>query len=67
MTGEMVTIYLNNELVVHNVPMENSLERNSPMYPFGPIELQNHKNPLQFKNIYVREIGGKTRASIPPF
>ena len=56
MVGDKVTIYLNNELVLHDVTMENSLERDKAMYPFGPIELQNHKNPLYFKNIYVREI-----------
>lgn len=59
MTGEKVTVYLNNELVAHDVSMENSLERDKAIYPFGPIELQNHKNPLYFKNIYVREIGAK--------
>jgi hypothetical protein len=57
MTGNKVSVYLNNELVVHDVTMENSLERGKEMYPLGPIELQNHKNPLYFKNIYVREIG----------
>jgi hypothetical protein len=56
MTGNKVTVYLNNELVVQNVAMENSLERDKPMYVVGPIELQNHKSPLYFKNIYVREL-----------
>ncbi len=57
MTGEKVTVYLNNQLVVHDVTMENSLERGKTMYPFGPLELQNHKTPLYFKNIHIREIG----------
>jgi hypothetical protein len=39
--------------------MENYWERDKPMYSTGPIELQNHKSPLYFKNIYVREIGGE--------
>ncbi len=59
MTGEKVSVYLNHELVVHDVTMENSLERDKPVYPFGPIELQNHKSRLFFKNIYVREISPK--------
>jgi hypothetical protein len=59
MTGDKVTVYLNDELVVNNVTMENSLEHGKTIYPFGPIELQNHKNPLYFKNIYVREIGAR--------
>lgn len=59
MTGDKVSVYLNNEFVVHDVTMENSLARDQPLYSFGPIELQNHKNPLYFKNIYVREIGAR--------
>jgi hypothetical protein len=58
MTGDKVTVYLNDKLVVNNVTMENYWERDKPMYSFGQIELQNHKSPLYFKNIYVREIGG---------
>ncbi len=57
MTGDKVTVYLNDELVVHNVTMENSVARGSPLYPLGQIELQNHKDPLWFKNIYIRELG----------
>ena len=56
MTGDKVTVYLNDELVVHNVTMENSVERGQPLYPLGQIELQNHGNNLYFKNIYIREL-----------
>lgn len=56
MLGEKVTVFLNGELVVHNVTMENYWERDKPIYPTGPIELQHHGNRLQFKNIYIREI-----------
>jgi hypothetical protein len=56
MLGEKVTVFLNGELVVHNVIMENYWERDKPIYPTGPIELQHHGNRLQFKNIYIREI-----------
>jgi hypothetical protein len=56
MTGEKVTVYLNNELVAHNVTMENYWERDKPIYPTGQIELQSHGNTLYFKNIYLREI-----------
>ena len=56
MVGERVTVYLNNELVVQSVPMENYWERGKPIYPLGQIELQHHTTPLEFKNIYVREI-----------
>ena len=56
MVGDKVTVYLNNTLVVQNVPLENYWERGKAIYPIGSIELQHHNSPLYFKNIYVREI-----------
>lgn len=56
MVGDKVTVWLNGELVVDNVVMENYWERDKPIYPTGSIELQNHGNTLYFKNIYVREL-----------
>ncbi len=55
MVGEKVSVWLNGELVVDNVVMENYWERTKPIYPTGQIELQNHGNTLYFKNIYLRE------------
>ncbi len=59
MVGEKVTVWLNGELVVDDVVMENYWERDKPIYPTGQIELQNHGNTLWFKNIYLREIASK--------
>ncbi len=56
MVGERVSVWLNGELVVDNVVMENYWERDKPIYPTGSIELQNHGNTLYFKNIYVKEL-----------
>ncbi len=56
MIGEKVTVYLNDELVVDNVVLENYWDRSKPIYPTGQIELQNHGNFLYFRNIYIREI-----------
>ena len=56
MRGEIVTIWLNGELVVDKVPMENYWDRTKPIAPTGPIELQHHGNPIEFKNIYIREL-----------
>ncbi len=56
MVGEKVSVWLNGELVVDNVTMENYWDRQKPIYPTGQIELQNHGNTLWFKNIYLREI-----------
>ncbi len=56
MIGELVTIYLNDVLVVENVAMENYWERDKPIYPVGQIELQSHGSQLYFRNVFMREI-----------
>jgi len=56
MIGELVTVYLNDELVVDNVVMENYWERDKPIYPNGQIELQSHGSYLYFRNVFIREI-----------
>jgi hypothetical protein len=56
MVGEKVTIYLNGELVVDNVTLENYWDYSKPIFPTGQIELQNHGNFLYFRNVYIREI-----------
>jgi hypothetical protein len=56
MVGEVVSVWLNGELVTDNVVMENYWDRAISIFPTGQIELQNHGNPLYFKNIYIREI-----------
>ena len=56
MIGEKVTVWLNGELVVDNVTMENYWNRAKPIYPTGQLELQSHGSKLRFRNIYLREI-----------
>ena len=56
MIGEKVTVYLNGQLVVDNVVMENYWDRAFPIYPAGSIELQAHGTDLAFRDIYVREL-----------
>jgi HEAT repeat protein len=56
MIGENVTVYLNGELVVNNVRMDNYWERSIPIFEEGTIELQAHGNELAFRDIYVKEI-----------
>lgn len=51
MVGEKVTVHLNGKLVVDNVPLDTLGGRTS-----GPILLQHHGNPLQFRNIYIKEL-----------
>ncbi|MBI5009080.1 MAG: DUF1080 domain-containing protein [Bacteroidia bacterium] len=59
MTGEKVSVWLNGELVVDNVTLENYWDRNIPIFPKGAIELQAHGTDLAFRDIYVREISDK--------
>src|SRR4030095_15562272 len=59
MVGEKVHVFLNGELVVNDVTLENYWDRNIPIFPTGQIELQNHGDQLWFKNVYIREIGTK--------
>ena len=60
MKGDKVTVWLNGELVVDKVPLENYWDRKSdpdkPLPDKGPIELQHHNSPLEFKNIYIKEL-----------
>ncbi len=56
MKGDRVSVWLNGELVVDNTPLENYFERGKPLPEKGPIELQHHNDPLEFKNIYIKEL-----------
>jgi HEAT repeat protein len=56
MIGEKVSVWLNGELVVDNVILENYWDRSIPIFPKGPIELQAHGTDLAFRDIYVWEI-----------
>jgi HEAT repeat protein len=59
MVGEKVSVWLNGELVVDKVTLENYWNRNVPIFPKGAIELQAHGTDLAFRDIYVREISEK--------
>ncbi len=65
MVGERVTVDLNGVRVVDNVVMENYWERDKPIYPTGQIELQAHSTPLEFRNIFLREIPAGEKAEPP--
>lgn len=68
MVGEKVTVYLNGELVVDDVTLENYWARqlklpDQPVLAREQIELQNHGNTLFFKNVYLRELPAAAEAS----
>ncbi len=56
MKGNVVTIYLNGELVVDKAPLANYWQKGQPLPATGPIELQHHGDRLWFKNIYIKEL-----------
>lgn len=56
MVGEKVSVWLNGQLVVDNVILENYWDRNQPIFPIEQIELQAHGSNLGFRDIYIREI-----------
>ena len=56
MVGEKVTVKLNGQLVVDNVTLENYWNRKEPIFPIEQIELQCHGDPLEFRNIFIKEL-----------
>jgi hypothetical protein len=56
MVGDRVTVKLNGQLVVDNVVLENHWIANEPVFPTGEIELEGTGTPLEFRNIFIREL-----------
>ena len=56
MTGEKVTVKLNGTLVVDDTVLENYWDRARPIFPTEQLELQCHGDPIEFKNIYIKEL-----------
>ncbi len=56
MRGEKVTVWLNGVKVVDNVTLENYWNRKRPIFPKEQIELQCHGDPIEWRNIFIREL-----------
>ena len=56
MRGEKVTVWLNGELVVDNVTLENYWDRKRPIFPCEQIELQCHGDPTEWRNIFIKPL-----------
>ena len=56
MKGDKVTVWLNGELVVDNVTLENYWNREKPIYPVEQIELQCHGDPTEWRNIFIKAL-----------
>lgn len=55
MKGDRVTVYLNGELVVNNVMLENYWDRKLPIFAEEQLELQAHGTYVAYRNLYIRE------------
>lgn len=56
MIGEKVTISLNGKLVVEQAKLFNYFDKKGPLPKAGPIQLQTHGAPMQWRNIFVKEL-----------
>ena len=62
MTGDRVTVNLNQKLVVNDSPLMNYWDRRTPvnkrkpLISKGPIQLQTHGGEIRWKNIFLKEI-----------
>ena len=62
MKGNLVTIILNDQLVVDEAPLINywdrksPLEKRKPLIAEGPIQLQTHGGEIRWRNIYIKEL-----------
>lgn len=59
MVGEKVWVWLNGELVVDNVTLENYWDRNQSIFPVEQIELQAHGSRVWYRDIYIKELPRK--------
>ena len=62
MKGDLVTVRLNEKLVVHRAPLINYWDRKTPLpkrkpiIEKGPIQLQTHGGEISWKNIFIKEL-----------
>lgn len=56
MVGDLVTVYLNDKLVVDQAPLINFFDKTKPLLSEGPIQLQTHGGEIRWRNIWLREL-----------
>ncbi len=57
--GARTSVWLNGQQVVDYAEMENYFDRAQPLFPKGVIQLQTHGGEIQWRNLFIREIGGE--------
>ena len=63
--GAKTWVWLNGKIVVDGAVMENYWNRAEPLPATGPIMLQTHGGEIRWRNIFVRAISDKEKASAP--
>ncbi|MDB0057224.1 DUF1080 domain-containing protein [Akkermansiaceae bacterium] len=56
LVGEKVTVILNGKTVVDQAVLSNYFDRKGGLPKEGPIQLQTHGAPVQWRNIFVKEL-----------
>ncbi|MFT5423683.1 MAG: hypothetical protein ACI89L_001471 [Phycisphaerales bacterium] len=54
--GEVVSVWLNDQLVVDQARLENYYDRARPVPSRGPIQLQTHGGEIRWRKVRVREL-----------
>lgn len=57
MAGSRVWVWLNGKQTVNGATLENYYNRQLPVPPRGPIQLQTHGGEIRWRNLFIREIG----------
>ncbi len=58
MAGARVWVWLNGQQTVSGAVLENFFNRQLPVPPRGPIQLQTHGGEIRWRNVFIRELGG---------
>lgn len=56
LVGEKVTVILNDKTVVNEAKLHNFFDKKGPLPATGPIQLQTHGAPVQWRNVFVKEL-----------
>jgi hypothetical protein len=59
--GARTWVWLNDKPVVDGAVMENYWDRTKPLPAKGPIMLQTHGGEIRWRNIFVRDLGAKSK------
>jgi hypothetical protein len=59
MAGSRVWVWLNGQQTVAGAVLENYFNRQLPVPPRGPIQLQTHGGEIRWRNVFIRELGSK--------